>query len=179
MILEVGRGVDLLALALLMATLRDWLVICQRRVPVVWGWVSYGWKGRGGGKRTPRPGVSMPAVTTRLDRTKEDIRNGSITGSPVSAPCQYFSPYCRKSSRKQRTRMYRRIHHLLRMPQLRRHLRNLAQLIIRNQLLRVLQSLLRYQQHPTTDTPSANILSQVVHSLLTPKPRLWPGVYCP
>lgn len=29
------RGVDLLALALLMATLRDWFVICQRRVPVV------------------------------------------------------------------------------------------------------------------------------------------------
>jgi len=32
----VERGVDLLALALLMATLRDWLVICQRSVPVVW-----------------------------------------------------------------------------------------------------------------------------------------------
>lgn len=30
-------GVDLFALALLMATLRDWLVICQRRVPVVYG----------------------------------------------------------------------------------------------------------------------------------------------
>ena len=29
------RGVDLLALALFMATFRDWLVICQRRVPVV------------------------------------------------------------------------------------------------------------------------------------------------
>lgn len=28
-------GVDLFALALLIATLRDWLVICQRRVPVV------------------------------------------------------------------------------------------------------------------------------------------------
>jgi hypothetical protein len=27
--------VDLLALALLMATLRDWLPICQRRVPLV------------------------------------------------------------------------------------------------------------------------------------------------
>ena len=27
---------DLLALAELMATLRDWLVICQSRVPVVW-----------------------------------------------------------------------------------------------------------------------------------------------
>lgn len=48
MILEVGRGVDLLALALLMATLRDWLVICQRRVPVVLGGVSYGWNGEEG-----------------------------------------------------------------------------------------------------------------------------------
>ena len=27
---------DLLALAELMATLRDWFVICQSRVPVVW-----------------------------------------------------------------------------------------------------------------------------------------------
>ena len=34
--MEVERGVDLLALAELMATLRDWFVICQRRVPVVW-----------------------------------------------------------------------------------------------------------------------------------------------
>ena len=34
-IVGVERGVDLLALALLMPTLRDWLVICQRRVPVV------------------------------------------------------------------------------------------------------------------------------------------------
>lgn len=32
---EVGRGVDLLAFALLMATLRDWLVICQSRMPVI------------------------------------------------------------------------------------------------------------------------------------------------
>ena len=33
--MDVDRGVDLLALALLMATLRDWLVICHRSVPVV------------------------------------------------------------------------------------------------------------------------------------------------
>lgn len=30
------RGVDLFAFALLTATLRDWLPICQRRVPVVY-----------------------------------------------------------------------------------------------------------------------------------------------
>ena len=35
-IVEEERGVDLFALALLMATLRDWLVICQRSVPVVY-----------------------------------------------------------------------------------------------------------------------------------------------
>ena len=35
-IVAVERGEDLLALALLMATLSDWLVICQRTVPVVW-----------------------------------------------------------------------------------------------------------------------------------------------
>ena len=64
---EVDREVDLLALALLMATLRDWLVICQRSVPVVW-----------------RPGVSMPAVTMRLEMTKQDMRKGRKTGWPVS-----------------------------------------------------------------------------------------------
>lgn len=41
---------------------------------------------------TLRPGVSMPAVTTRLDRTKQDMRKGRRTGSPVSensgvSPC--------------------------------------------------------------------------------------------
>ena len=36
MIVGVERGVDLLALALLIPTLRDWLVICQSRVPVVY-----------------------------------------------------------------------------------------------------------------------------------------------
>ena len=35
-IVDVERGVDLLALALLIPTLRDWLVICQSRVPVVY-----------------------------------------------------------------------------------------------------------------------------------------------
>jgi len=30
-------------------------------------------------------GVSIPAVTTRLEMTKQDIRNGRKTGSPVSA----------------------------------------------------------------------------------------------
>ncbi len=33
---EVAMGVDLLALALLMATFSDWLVICHNNVPVVY-----------------------------------------------------------------------------------------------------------------------------------------------
>ena len=60
-------GEDLFALALLMATLRDWFVICQNRVP-----------------RVLRLGVSMPAVTTRLEMTKQDMRKGRKTGWPVS-----------------------------------------------------------------------------------------------
>ena len=39
-IFETDRGVDLLAFALLIATLRDWLVICQRSVPVVCNSIS-------------------------------------------------------------------------------------------------------------------------------------------
>jgi hypothetical protein len=72
---EVDRGVDLLALALLMPTLRDWFVICQRRVPVV-----------------RRPGVSMPAVTMRLQITKQDMRKGRKTGWPVSVYLSAVSP---------------------------------------------------------------------------------------
>ena len=33
---------------------------------------------------TLRPGVSIPAVTTRLDMTKQDMRKGRKTGCPVS-----------------------------------------------------------------------------------------------
>jgi hypothetical protein len=33
---------------------------------------------------TPNPGVSIPAVTTKFDSTKHDMRNGMKTGSPVS-----------------------------------------------------------------------------------------------
>ena len=42
-IVGVERGVDLLALALLMPTLRDWLVICQRSVPVVCDTSAWFW----------------------------------------------------------------------------------------------------------------------------------------
>ena len=81
----VERGADLLPLALLTATLRDWLAICQRRVPVVYHGLSRRTgQSEGEGCPTPSPGVSMPAVTTRLERTKHDMRNGRKTGCPVS-----------------------------------------------------------------------------------------------
>jgi hypothetical protein len=64
---DVDMGDDLFALELLIATLSDWFVICQAKVPL-----------------HPRFGVSMPAVTTRLEMTKHDIRNGRKTGRPVS-----------------------------------------------------------------------------------------------
>lgn len=77
-------GVDLFALALLIATLRDWLVICHRSVPVVCGLLVIANTVRVRIEGTWRPGVSIPAVTIRLEMTKHDIRNGRNTGSPVS-----------------------------------------------------------------------------------------------
>ena len=65
---DVEIGDDLFAFAELIATLRDWLVICHPSVPYV-----------------ERFGVSMPAVTTRLEMTKHDMRKGKKTGSPVSS----------------------------------------------------------------------------------------------
>lgn len=47
------------------------MVICQPRVPIV-----------------DRFGVSIPAVTTRFDKTKADMRKGRKTGSPVSVTDQ-------------------------------------------------------------------------------------------
>lgn len=84
-IVEVEMGVDLFALALLIATLRDWLAICHRSVPVVCKPLVIAHAVPVRVEDTWRPGVSMPAVTMRLEMTKHDIRNGRNTGSPVSA----------------------------------------------------------------------------------------------
>lgn len=35
-IVEYGSGLDLLALALLMATFRDWFMICQKMIPFLY-----------------------------------------------------------------------------------------------------------------------------------------------
>lgn len=69
--IAVVKGDDLFALALLTATLTDWLATCHATVPPVCS-----------------PGWSMPAVTMRLVMTKHDMRKGRKTGSPVSAQCQ-------------------------------------------------------------------------------------------
>lgn len=57
-------------------------MICQRSVPVVYNIISISWTK--GVRHTPSPGVSIPAVTTRFDKTKQDIRKGRKTGCPVS-----------------------------------------------------------------------------------------------
>jgi hypothetical protein len=83
MIVCVDRGVDLFAFEKLIATLSDWLVICHPRVPAVY--VCSAMRIRPVCARlTPSPGVSMPAVTTKFDKTKHDMRNGKKTGWPLS-----------------------------------------------------------------------------------------------
>lgn len=63
----------------------------------------------------------MPAVTTKLEMTKQDIRKGRKTGSPVSnislsqMPRSWLGKQCLD------TRMKRRVHNFLRLPDLRRH----------------------------------------------------------
>ncbi|KAH3685955.1 hypothetical protein WICPIJ_003077 [Wickerhamomyces pijperi] len=47
---------------MLMATFKDWLAICQNKVPKV-----------------PRPGVNIPPVTIKFDKTQDDIRKVTMT----------------------------------------------------------------------------------------------------
>ena len=114
-------GVLLLALALLIATFRLWFVHCHAIVPVV-----------------ERLGVSMPAVTMRLDSTKADMRNGRTTGWPVSN--RPFSWTFQSGRRVQLTRMEGRVHNLLCFPQIGRHLRDLALLVLSNKVFSLLQT---------------------------------------
>lgn len=118
-------GDDLLALAELMATLSDWLATCHAMMPGVW-----------------RPGWSMPAVTMRLVMTNEDMRKGRKTGSPVSGPvlASSFSTKGGLGGGVGRTRVKRRVDHLFGVPQLGRHPRNLARLVVCDELLRALQA---------------------------------------
>ena len=57
----------------------------------------------GGGEITVRFGVSMPAVTIRLEMTKHDMRKGRNTGWPVSEEgflskhlAHYREKHCRR-----------------------------------------------------------------------------------
>jgi hypothetical protein len=90
---EVESGIDLFAFEKLTPTLTDWFVTCHPSVPAVY----YGQHIASThiALRTERPGVSMPAVTTRFVRTKHDMRKGSRTGSPVSsvpsATCSHYA----------------------------------------------------------------------------------------
>lgn len=87
-IVDVGSGIDLFAFEKLIPTLSDWFVICHPSVPAVCcALACYPVAGDDLNMRTPRPGVSMPAVTTKLERTKQDMRKGRKTGCPVS--CRY------------------------------------------------------------------------------------------
>ena len=63
----------------------------------------------------------MPAVTTRLEMTKQDMRKGRKTGSPVSGVGDVSSfngsPNHHSTCRRDElTWMERRVHNLLRLP---------------------------------------------------------------
>ena len=80
----------------------------------------------------------MPAVTTKLDRTKHDMRKGMKTGWPVSARCQHL--FYKSLWRFARTWMQRRVYCLLRFPQVRRHVPQLARFIRRDELFRIFEA---------------------------------------
>ena len=82
---EVESGIDLFALEKLIPTLTDWFVTCHPSVPAVCTQsVLSLYLSIEPLVRTPRPGVSIPAVTTKLVKTKLDMRKGRKTGLPVS-----------------------------------------------------------------------------------------------
>lgn len=73
-----------------MATFRDWFATCHAIVP---RFCKRGVRQSSSIQLsesdmvvviTPSPGVNMPTVTTKFESTKQDIRNGKKTASPVS-----------------------------------------------------------------------------------------------
>ena len=107
-----------------MATLSDWLATCQPAVPAM-----------------PMPGVSIPAVTTKLEKMKADMRKGKRTGSPVSALfSQHSLVQASLSTWCIRTRVKCAVNRLLRYPHLRRHLQDLALLVLNDQTLCALEA---------------------------------------
>ena len=85
----------------------------------------------------------MPAVTTRFEITKQDIRKGRKTGWPVSI---LLSAYPHQSWQIPHTRMQRRIHHFLRLPYFRCHRLDLPLLIRQYQFLCMFKSRCRDEE---------------------------------
>jgi len=87
------------------------------------------------------PGVSIPAVTTKLEKMKADMRKGRRTGSPVSVLfTQHSFVQASLSMWCIRTRMKCAVDRLLRYPHLRRHLQDLALLVLNDQALCALEA---------------------------------------
>ena len=95
-----------------------------------------------------RLGVSMPPVTIKFERTNDDIRNGRRTGSPVSCLLSAFDSVPPMSIA--RTRVYCRIDDFLCVPQLRRHLLDLARLVSGDQLFGIFEAGRRSEQGPAS-----------------------------
>lgn len=136
---DVESGVDLFAFEKLTPTLTDWLVTCHASVPAVYYELVAARVVICDLLRTPRPGVSMPAVTTRFVKTKLDMRNGRNTGSPVSTlPSAYVAEALHRSGCN--TWVYRGIDYLLRAPQVWCHLRELSSLVSGDELFRIFET---------------------------------------
>jgi hypothetical protein len=104
--------------------LSDWLATCQPAVPAM-----------------PMPGVSIPAVTTKLEKMKADMRKGNSTGSPVSTLFpQHLFIRASPSEWRVRTRVQCAVNRLLRYPHLRCHLRDLSLLVLNDQTLCALEA---------------------------------------
>lgn len=88
----------------------------------------------------------MPTVTTKLDKTKHDIRNGSNTGSPVSKIP--FLSIRLNNSQSSHTRMQRRVQNLLGVPQITVHLHLPPLLVARDERASLLKPLCINKQRP-------------------------------
>ena len=77
----------------------------------------------------------MPAVTTRFDMTKHDIRNGKKTGNPVSVGYLARHAAYRMLWRGGHTGMEGRVDNLLGFPYFRSYAGNLSRFVTCNNIL--------------------------------------------
>lgn len=80
----------------------------------------------------------MPAVTTRFDSTKHDMRNGRNTASPVSIGAKKVV-HMLSSIGLIRTRMESGVHDFLGLPKLRSHRLNMTLLVRRDEAFRIFE----------------------------------------